>query len=321
MQSTKASYRSWSYPRSTLSIYVRNRRTIEEAYEAEAFASSACDREVVESHGVLRTFAPFLQNTHPTRRRELFKWWLTKLDKKFELQKRRVLLIVDNCSAQKVDVELESIELAFLPANKTAALQPMDQGIFTKNVKSFYRRHILERTILCAGNYSVNLLSAMHMLARAQHQVTVATISNCFRHCGFVVADTEASDSAAALEVACEDISDVLHDVNFSDYINADSGVAVCGALTDEDIICEVVSSENAPTDICDDDDEGEEEDPQVCPSASQVIEALNVARLFFSCEENEEGSLCHVYALERSLSAIEFKKKQQRMIADFFSK
>ncbi|XP_064488391.1 tigger transposable element-derived protein 4-like [Ornithodoros turicata] len=139
---------------------------------------------------------------------ELFKWWRKKLDRKFELQKRRVLLIVDNCSAHKVDVELKSIELAFLPANTTAALQPMDQGII-KNVKSFYRRHILERMILCPGSYTVNLLSAMHMLARAWEQVTAATISNCFRHCGFVVADTEASDSAAAPEVTCENVSDV----------------------------------------------------------------------------------------------------------------
>ncbi|KAM7296881.1 tigger transposable element-derived protein 6-like, partial [Ixodes scapularis] len=76
---------------------------------------------------------------------ELFKKRLKKLDRKFELSNRQVLLIVDNCSAHKVDVELKAIKLMFLPPNTTAALQPMDQGVI-KNIKSFYKQRAVDRS-------------------------------------------------------------------------------------------------------------------------------------------------------------------------------
>lgn len=60
---------------------------------------------------------------------ELFKQWLEKLDRKFKLDKRHVLLLIDNCLAQKVETELTATELVFLPTNTTVAFQPMDQGI------------------------------------------------------------------------------------------------------------------------------------------------------------------------------------------------
>lgn len=65
--------------------------------------------------------------------REIFKQWLIKLDHKFELSSRKVLLIVDHCSAHTADVDLKAITLVFLPPNTTAALQPVDQGVI-KNI-------------------------------------------------------------------------------------------------------------------------------------------------------------------------------------------
>lgn len=46
------------------------------------------------------------------------------------------LLIANNCSANKVGIELKAVELAFLPANTTAALQPMDQSVI-KAIKGY----------------------------------------------------------------------------------------------------------------------------------------------------------------------------------------
>lgn len=70
----------------------------------------------------------------------LFKQWLVRLDRKFQLRNRNVALVVDNCSAHKIDVELKAVKLIFLPANTTASLQPMDQGVI-RAVKTHYRRH------------------------------------------------------------------------------------------------------------------------------------------------------------------------------------
>lgn len=68
---------------------------------------------------------------------ELFKQWLRKLDRKYELKDQRIQLIVDDCWAHKVGTDLKAIKLAFLPPNMTiAVLQPTDQR-FIKNIRSF----------------------------------------------------------------------------------------------------------------------------------------------------------------------------------------
>ncbi|XP_037521072.1 tigger transposable element-derived protein 4 [Rhipicephalus sanguineus] len=206
---------------------------------------------------------------------ELFAQWLGKLDKKFERCGRKVLLLVDNCSAHKVDVETKAIELAFLPANTTAVLQPMDQGII-KNLKSFYRRQMLERIILC-NNYQVMLLSALHMLVRVWEQVTALTIANCYRHCGFSTEALQADEPPVLEHGVTAPMADVLEDVCFADYVDVDSSAVVCGALTDDDITCQVRSAEPV---AASDDDEEEDEAP-VRPSAAEVMARLNAARLF----------------------------------------
>lgn len=253
---------------------------------------------------------------------ELFKQWLRKLDRKFELGKRHVLLLVDNCSAHKVEIELRAIELAFLPANTTVALQPMDQGVI-KNLKSFYRRHILERMLLCSENdkgYTVTLLTCLHMLVRAWSQVTAATIANCFRHCGFGAPNTVTSEVEEDVRVPFH-VREVLGDADFGDYVNVDSCAAVCGAVTDDEIIAQVVGGDEEPA--VEDDDDANEEDGEtpVLPSLSQVMEGLNHARLFFSFEEGEEDAFRLIRALEDKATAIAFREKKQKTITDFFCK
>ncbi|XP_064463216.1 tigger transposable element-derived protein 6-like [Ornithodoros turicata] len=211
---------------------------------------------------------------------DLFKQWLKTWDRKLELRNRKVLLIVDNCTAHKMDVELRAIELAFLPANTTAALQPMDQGVI-KNLKTFYRRHMLERLILCGPSNTVTLLSALHMLARAWDQVVPSTIANCFRHCGFITPscstarDTclqELTDDVFDEENVPADMHEALQGVRFTDYVDADSAAAVCAVRSDEEIVAEV-SARQEPDEENEDDEEVEE--MTVRPSPSQVLEAL----------------------------------------------
>ncbi|KAH7946925.1 hypothetical protein HPB52_005918 [Rhipicephalus sanguineus] len=65
--------------------------------------------------------------------------------------------------------------------------------------------------------------------------------------------------------------------------------------------------------------EEDEDDEAPVRPSASAVMEALNVARLFFSFEEGEEDSLRRVRALEQRAAAVAFREKKQMVITDFF--
>ncbi|KAH7961762.1 hypothetical protein HPB52_011931 [Rhipicephalus sanguineus] len=112
-------------------------------------------------------------------------------------------------------------------------------------------------------------------------------------------------------------LRDTLRGVRFADYVEVDTGASVCGALTDEDIIAQVAGAQPVA-----EEPEGEEDEDDEAPvrlSASAVMEALNVARLFFSFEEGEEDSLRRVRALEQRAAAVAFREKKQMVITDFF--
>ena len=59
---------------------------------------------------------------------DIFIGWLKKLDKKFQRQNRKVVMIVDNCPAHPHVRGLRATGLVFLPPNTTSHTQPMDQA-------------------------------------------------------------------------------------------------------------------------------------------------------------------------------------------------
>ena len=58
-----------------------------------------------------------------------FEEWLHKLDRKFVIQERKVVMIVDNCPAHPKFSGLKAINLQFLQPNTTSYTQQMDQGV------------------------------------------------------------------------------------------------------------------------------------------------------------------------------------------------
>ena len=60
---------------------------------------------------------------------ELFEEWVKELDQNFGSKKRKITLIIDNCTAHPDVPALEWVELIFLPPNTTSVTQPMDQGV------------------------------------------------------------------------------------------------------------------------------------------------------------------------------------------------
>ena len=77
----------------------------------------------------------------------LFEEWITKWDAALRKQGRKILVLVDNCSAHPQDIStLTNIWLQFLPANTTSLIQPMDQGVI-KNMKMLYRKQLVQMTI------------------------------------------------------------------------------------------------------------------------------------------------------------------------------
>ena len=59
----------------------------------------------------------------------LFEEWLYELDRKFEMQRRKDVMIVDNCPAHPEVSELKALNLQFKPRNTTSCTKPMDQRV------------------------------------------------------------------------------------------------------------------------------------------------------------------------------------------------
>ena len=59
----------------------------------------------------------------------LFQEWLHELDRKFEMQGRKVAMVVDDCPAHPDVSGLKAINLQFLPPNTTFCTQLMDHGV------------------------------------------------------------------------------------------------------------------------------------------------------------------------------------------------
>ena len=120
--------------------------------------------------------------------------WLNKINNKFKLQGRKILLFIDNCPSHAV-VDLSHVKIQLLPPNTTSRLQPCDAGII-QNVKLHYRRiflrHILFKTETDSTatatelSKSVSLLDAIIWLRVSWLRVKAETINKCFRNCGFI---------------------------------------------------------------------------------------------------------------------------------------
>ncbi|KAK8767886.1 hypothetical protein V5799_005331 [Amblyomma americanum] len=200
----------------------------------------------------------------------------------------------------------------------------MDQGI-CQHIKCKYRKHVLQRMLLCmeAGKkYDLTLLSALNILAHEWANTPTAVIANCFRHSGFVQPNcgvgelpTEAAD-ATTEDDSCFD-SVLPPAVRLADYVSIDDGVAIAGQLTEDEIIQEVRGADNddsSEDDVC-------EHLPQTPKrTVKEAAEALSVLEDF--CEQIPDGSRAaeHLAAV-RAIVAAQMRPKKQTTITNFFAK
>ncbi|XP_064467178.1 tigger transposable element-derived protein 6-like [Ornithodoros turicata] len=197
--------------------------------------------------------------------RALFQEWLEEFDRDMLKQQRKVLLLLDNCTAHQVNVSLSSVEVLFLPPNTTSGLQAMDMGVIA-NVKAFYRRRVVDRMIFNIDrskaqgtddvpDLKVTPLMAVQFVNAAWYEVRRSTIRNCFLKGGFVppvpadddlcddgtlLEDDEVTDGIRSLWQQATDSNLVDREVSLEDYINSDDHVLATEEFTDEAIVNEV---------------------------------------------------------------------------------
>ena len=73
----------------------------------------------------------------------LFEKWVRDVNKKFRAERRKVVLIIDNCPAHPIIVNLSHVKLVFLPPNITSVSQPMDRGVI-RCLKAHYTKRLVK---------------------------------------------------------------------------------------------------------------------------------------------------------------------------------
>ena len=74
----------------------------------------------------------------------VFEKGIRKLDRKYHLQGRSIVMAIDNCPANPQIKDLRAIRLEFLPPNTTSHTQPFDQGIINA-FKHRYRAKLVRK--------------------------------------------------------------------------------------------------------------------------------------------------------------------------------
>lgn len=116
--------------------------------------------------------------------------WLLQLNRKMAIQKRHILLFLDNASSHP-NLKLSNVKLVFLPPNTTSSTQPLDQGIIHA-IKVHYRKQVVKRLICLMETVSnvselinsINCLNAIQWVKESIEKLPPTVVPNCFRKAG-----------------------------------------------------------------------------------------------------------------------------------------
>ena len=224
------------------------------------------------------------------------------LNKKFESEKRKVALIIDNCPAHPITDNLSHIKFVFLPPNTTSVSQPMDQGII-RCLKANYRRRLVKLILRSLDSNKslpkVSLLTALQLLVSAWNEVSQATIVNCFKKAKIsdkdqTIAINDEDDPFNEInenlqELREKDSSLVPQSMTAEDLASADYAVITReSTLTDEEILEKATKfDDDGVEDIEDEDDE-----ELVAPSVRDVEKSLEILKSLSLFIEQRGGQM-----------------------------
>ena len=270
----------------------------------------------------------------------IFEDWLRKLDRKFLLQGRSILMIVDNCPAHPAINGLSSIKLEFLPPNTTSHTQPCDQGII-HSFKRHYRGKVVMRllsyindtesaTSATASNFYISVLDALYFMRWAWDRVSTETVANCFRHAGFVDPSQDNTDTNSVAndpgESAIEDLLERLQEttavtVTAEEYVSFDTEVETTAEMSVTEIVKSMSGSGTTDPESAEEDD-CECETTQVRHvSTREAKDALKTLVQYAQQHEQGEKLFTMLMSAEDAMDKLACQAKKQTSIKDFFKK
>ena len=261
--------------------------------------------------------------------KNIFTDWLTKLDLNMKKQNRKIVLFMDNVGSHKTEnsSRLTNVRIEFLPANTTAKIQPLDQGII-RSFKALYRREIINEllhimdletekdneTFFCLSR-KINLLTAMHFCKKAWNNVPYSVIRNSFKKAKFLKPNSDEND-ASDTEIKIYDGQE-FQEEDFEKLKITQKELLEFIELEESD------EDENNETDeissACIGEDDNDEDVINPPPSMNEVLKSIEIIRRHF---EARGGDYNVLYNLENELhkcSKNVFNK--QTTIMDFFKK
>ena len=136
----------------------------------------------------------YFSNEKAWMRTEIMKDVLRLLDRKVQLERRKIILFPDNapCHLETLQSNFKNIKPIFLPRCTTSQLQSLDAGII-RAFKCKYKKRLLkymvsqidEGTNASEIIQDVNIAKAIHWLQVAWRDISTETIINRFQKCGF----------------------------------------------------------------------------------------------------------------------------------------
>jgi len=215
---------------------------------------------------------------------------IRKLDSQFLRQKRNVVIIIDNCTAHNRPENLKAIEIVFLPSNVTARLQPLDQGVI-HDFKRQYKKMLVKDLIKALDRkekLQVSVLDAINYIDKSWSSVSSQTVSNCFRHAGFIenaeseetLSDEDMVDPEpleSLLQIADEK-GCTVNDITA--FVSIDDDVAICSQGNVKALTSEFLKEKHEDSSSEDSDTENME-GHQTPPSKTETIEALKKVRKY----------------------------------------
>ena len=247
----------------------------------------------------------------------IFSNWIINWNDELKKNNRKILLLVDNCSAHP-QLDLSNIELKFLPPNTTSITQPMDMGVI-KNLKMAYRSRLVKYTLdlieknlassdLKAREISskITLSGAISFLSDSWRLVATSTIQNCFKHCGLQGLNPESS-----IEKKIDVDMFLAHKV-----VNADSFLGIdenlqCYDETEPDLVKQISETIKQNNDAEENNEEPAIEEPAIKEPAIEMIsdatakDYVEHLRNYFMREGNESSprsalDLCYDFVMKQ---------------------
>ena len=188
----------------------------------------------------------------------------------------------------------------YLPANTTALVQPMDQGVL-ESFKRRYRKSLLQRLLLeDEENRSIidfvkliNIMDVVYMVAAAWDDLPSLTLAKSWRKLLSIESAQESEESVPLhTDEQCEDLAIQL-DGNIQsedviEWMHGDSDDPGYQLLSDDDFV-QLVTNPNQIVE--DESDEDESEEYQNIPSSGEVKNMLDQCLLWYERQEEREHS------------------------------